>query len=479
MKNALVRKLALLLLAEVGCIATLPGAPCIDDSDCRTGQCSVDGYCTSSSLNDDVADPVQEQDAGPRRDGGVAADAGEVRRADAGELDGGAGADDAGDDAARADAGGPGDSGAAVALDAGDGGGVGDGGRTDAGLADSGPLDAGGFDGGPDAGAAVCGDGVVALGETCDVGPDGGGACVDCQTQPGFACVAEPSICVPEAQARSVSSNAFDGVTDALAELSPEPGKTVVIEVTGGPYDTIGNQDGKGRIVIVGNPTATFTGSGADAFKAKNDTQLVLKNITVAASSNTFLVKVEGTGATAVVEDSMLGPTGGSAADLKSGGTLVVRRSVLFGAAVHGIVTEGSGNALLLENSFVVENGVDGVRIIAGNTASVVFATIADNGGVGVSCSTSSVDVTASLVSGNLGGDTSGACVFDASMAGADAGVAGFAGGDGGVEDRFRLTQGSSCYGAVTDAGALPVEDYDRERRPQGAGVECGADELP
>ena len=55
---------------------------------------------------------------------------------------------------------------------------------------------------------AICGDGIVETGETCDTGNNTDLGCVNCQTTSGYTCISSPSVC--KFSAGQTCSNDFD-----------------------------------------------------------------------------------------------------------------------------------------------------------------------------------------------------------------------------------------------------------------------------
>jgi hypothetical protein len=413
---------------------------CDGDVDCPVGQVCTDAVCVVGE-----------------RAGEGEGDAGE------GEGEGDAGEGEGEGDAGEGEGEGEGEG------DAGEGEGEGDAGEGE------GEGDAGEGEG---EGELACGNGALDGDEQCDTGTEIDAACVDCAIRAGFTCVYAPSICVPDADVRDVDDDAPDGVTRALAELGPEPGRTVVIRVSGdGPYDGIGNQDGKGRIVVVGNPRATFVGAGPEAFKAKNDTQLLLVDVDVSAPGNTHMVKSEGALATVLVDGCVLGPTNAAGVVLKNGARATVTRTVIDGCATNGVLTEGDDNTLLMDNSIVVRSDGAGFLMLDTTVASIALTTIADHGGAGVDCAGDSVIVRASLIAGNGDGATVGACALPDTQTPADRANANFADDGSTAAEEFAIGGNSVCLDAVTDEDGLAPYDIALDARPQGNAFDCGADE--
>jgi hypothetical protein len=113
-----------------------------------------------------------------------------------------------------------------------------------------------------------------------------------------------------------------------------------------------------------------------------------------------------------------------------------------------------------------------GVRLGAtamGATSKFVNNTVVDNSQVGISCASSTYDVSTSIVHGNTGGDSVN-CTGGMCCATPDPGL---------DTTTYHLTAGSSCIDRLTANAMTPATDIDGDPRPTAPGkLDCGADEL-
>jgi hypothetical protein len=244
--------LALMVFGASACFSidrNLDGLDCTPEGNCKEGFVCQQGKCiTANAVADDGG---QVADAGSIPDAGSVSDSGPVSYA-----------------GLSSDAG--------VAMDAGpaDAGPI-DGGGVDSGAADAGPIDSGSssaMDGG-----AICGNGVIEVGEDCDLGPlanlDVVWGCDGCIQDPLATCVGEPSFCAESARRLEVGSLAHSSIQDAINAAND--GDWILVQQGWMEGTALEILTGQLTVVGLGNSTITPNGGGT-AFDVKGDADLVL-----------------------------------------------------------------------------------------------------------------------------------------------------------------------------------------------------------
>ncbi len=433
---------------------------------CNDGACVEDAPADAGLIDDDGGGPVVDDDGGPLVEDGGAPDG------DAGALDAGP------------CGGAPCDGG----LDGGgDGGAPGDGG--DIGVADAGrPV--------------VCGDGRVDVDESCDDGStmDGDGCSAACALEPdaGTTCFGAPTVCAETAAVTWLCRDADAGCALAVPPVAAGD----VFFVRAGTYQQQVNIDVNNiDVVVVGEPGAVLVGAtGTELFEVHGAApRLRLQGLTLAAVGAAIPLDIR-QGATVVVDDCTIGPSGGvgvrQAADPDS--SLTIRRSIVTGNLGGGLDLVGTA---LIESTFIIDNGIatsfGGVHV-GGSAVRLAFVTVAGNhadeslgvGGVFCDADDGVVDVVASILWGNQGAtdDVHDLCTTRESyVAGADPLFVAPALGDyhlaatTPLRDRQEAADvDAELVGAGVDGGAAGLgRDLDGDPRLLNAGYEPGADELP
>lgn len=195
---------------------------------------------------------------------------------------------------------------------------------------------------------------------------------------------------------------------------------------------------------------------------------------------------VDCNGSTCVVEQSSItGNAGIGIASSATGTVLTVGQSVIANNTLAGIDTGNTSYTIV--NSIITNNLGGGVVIgTLGATHRFDFNTVADNGGAttptGIRCAAAATAITNSIFSGNgtapqIATNCSATySLFTDTNPGGTGNVQGLSSFVG--ASNYHITASSAARNAA-DPGSGEATDIDGEHRPQGAGRDMGADEIP
>jgi hypothetical protein len=300
----------------------------------------------------------------------------------------------------------------------------------------------------------------------CDMNTN---ACRGCAAD--SECMASPGICVD-----------WDGHCAAAAEVVTVQGVTGCTPSPGlfcRPNDALAARPTNGVLVVKG---AEPVGMIEPLTAATPDKILILgRNGGSVAAGAGDLASLHLGGATKFwVRD--LKVSGGTIGILADGSTEVhITRCTVVSNPKGGIKT--SMASFEITNSIIAGSGpgIDtggvawgGVRlgdIPGGGFSKFANNTVVDNSSIGVSCTSSTYDVSTSIVHGNQGGDSVGC---------SGASCCGPTNPDPKLDANFHLTSGSPCIDQITPSMSTVTVDIDGQPRPTmlPGKLDCGADEL-
>jgi cysteine-rich repeat protein len=370
----------------------------------------------------------------------------------------------------------------------------------------------------------VCGDGLVVAGEEgCDDGNQGGGdGCAsDCTVESGWSCQGEPSVCTRDVVSCDDDSDcAADSLCDLLTGTCEFPEDVFWVDCNAGscpgdgsqttPYCTLGDAL---AAVAPGQAVRIEGGVCAGPFTiATGGITVSGRGVAVLEASSCPAVTVDGV--PAVLRDVTVGGGGAQGGvSVINGGELHLSDSEVSHSQCVGVRCEGSlcelrrnrvlsnsgggvriqGSDFRLINNVVAENGgvsvsFGGVWIDSPGASPAVFMhnTVASNqaqgGGTargGVYCA-AATDLVNSILWGQTGLAVDGSCspsycIVD--QTGYD-GVNNNQEADPLLDAQYHLGAGSPAIDQGDSSGVTPPDvDIDHDLRPQGAGVDIGADE--
>jgi hypothetical protein len=167
-----------------------------------------------------------------------------------------------------------------------------------------------------------------------------------------------------------------------------------------------------------------------------------------------------------------------------AGGTATVRRSVFAQNQQEGVYVSSSGANGSLINVLVHGNGNDGIRLDSAGSWSIWHSTFADNGSDGIDRNSGSLTVTNSIISGNAEDGLEGSMTHSYNLVygngGDDYKSTSPGAGEINVDPKFaagaeyRLLTSSPAIDAGVDGSAHTSADLDGASRPQDAGWDMG-----
>jgi cysteine-rich repeat protein len=346
----------------------------------------------------------------------------------------------------------------------------------------------------------TCGNGIIETGEACDDGNtnsgDGCNAC--CQIEPGFACLRQPSACVPISDSVFVSANnqcPGTGTRDnpyCNIQLGVDDTRIYVV-VEPGQYHESVEINGTTRVLIGGNPGGQ-TGSSpvAQSLDIHGGAKVHVLGVDIRQGNG---VTVSDPGTSANLLDCRIGPSSNAGVSAAPGTVLTLDRDYITQNTKGGLVL--GGLEYHVTNSIIVQNGTAGsvtfgVAIVLSSTVSTfVNNTVADNLGPDVaqnlSCFTSSTSIVNTIVWSTQG--TSNVigplCVPRYCDLPQQVHIGGNISADPMFVAGYHIGQMSPCIdhgdptGTVTTGGPAPVDDFSGDSRPRRNGVDIGADEVP
>ncbi len=315
-----------------------------------------------------------------------------------------------------------------------------------------------------------CGDGQVSGAEACDDGDlfSGDGCSSGCEVEEGWSCNGSPSECFAPGTHVWVRAGCRGGEgteQDPLCGIAAGLGRNVpVILLQAGTYS---------EAIDLTDRTVRFLGRGEviiepgdnEAVKAKGASTLVFEDIQFRGrvTSNKTGVVAEGT-STVHLERVTVSGFGGDGVESKADGRLSLSRVYLRTNGGVGAVLDGTGG-YDFRNVVAIGNGV-GVLVKRG-PGLLLHLSILDNSRDGLVCEVG-VPVVNTLAYDNPMGDFGPLCQQTACWSTND--------------PVLRDVNGHLDVGSpLIDAGdptQTVSEDIDGEARPQGEGVDIGADEA-
>lgn len=331
---------------------------------------------------------------------------------------------------------------------------------------------------------AVCGNGVIEAGESCDDGNTSGfdGCSATCQVSSGYDCYGEPSTCARSSdiilvpQARPTIQSAVDYADD---------GETIVVSQGTYNEDVVIDNLWDLTIVADGDVTIEATGPGDDAVVVTDDSIVALIGLHVTTSGGgDDGIWIEN-GSDVIIRRCHIGPTNGIGIVTTAGGDLTMTESVVSGGA--------DGCADLQTSYFIVENSIffgctgNNTRAAAVNFADYPdtgsrfrFNTVVQNlagvtSGV-IRCSSPSVDIVGTIIASNAGGPDLVGCTPSYCLIGDTPASGTNITGDPLLDGDYHLRSMSPCVDQGGPSG--PSRDFDGEPRPRGIAFDIGADEA-
>jgi cysteine-rich repeat protein len=325
----------------------------------------------------------------------------------------------------------------------------------------------------------VCGNGTIDPGEECDdLNTNNGDGCSFlCIVEAGYGCARQPSMC-------------FDADTTYFVDDDICP--AIGTGSAASPYCQIAFAVNGGRPNVIVRP-GLYTGAltitqTVDIFA---DDGAFLNTVGTAITVDSGVTRIFGLtvssqmGAGAQVDNSasltleqftVNSAPASSGVRASSSSMLLMNRCFITGS-FDGIYLETNGS-YDIRNTITVLNTDDGIdcNVEPGGPARLINVTSADNGDAGLDC-TADATIDNSIIWGNGGQDLEGGCTPSYCDYQGGPGSPTSISEDPQFDIDYHLLVGSPCIDRASSVGA-PVEDFDGQGRPFGAGVDMGADEF-
>jgi cysteine-rich repeat protein len=328
---------------------------------------------------------------------------------------------------------------------------------------------------------APCSNGMLDAGELCDDGNaiSGDGCASDCTVELGYICARAPSVCLDVDTTYVVD----DDTCPATGTGTPAD-----------PYCTIGAGLARPNVIVLPGNYSENLSIGMDFHIVAEDGAVLTSNsnsnptirITGGAlvqieglwiqSQLSEAISVEG-GSTLVLSDSVVGPAASTGIEVHDSASLYVQRTLISGAN-DGLLLGGTGT-YDLQNNIIANNLNDGIEVnaVAAN-ARLWHLTIADNGDQGMDCNNApGAQIMNSILWGNGVEDLDSGCSPESCDFAIGPASASSINEDPLFTSDYHLQTNSPCIDRIP-IGTNPSDDFDRQSRPIGNGVEIGADEV-